>query len=35
MRFRVQSALRRPAALPLRWGEAEFSPALEATGHWG
>jgi len=34
MRFRVQSALRRPAALPLRWGEGQLSPALEATGRW-
>lgn len=34
MRFRVVSALRLPAALPLRWGEAELSPVLEATGAW-
>jgi predicted pyridoxine 5'-phosphate oxidase superfamily flavin-nucleotide-binding protein len=34
MRFHVVSALRLPAALPLRWGEAELSPVLEATGAW-
>ena len=34
MRFCVQFAWRRPAALPLRWGEAQLSPALEATGAW-
>jgi predicted pyridoxine 5'-phosphate oxidase superfamily flavin-nucleotide-binding protein len=33
-RFHVVSALRLPAALPLRWGEAELSPVLEATGAW-
>ncbi len=34
MRFHVESALRLPAALPLRWGEAEPSPVLAATGAW-
>jgi predicted pyridoxine 5'-phosphate oxidase superfamily flavin-nucleotide-binding protein len=34
MRFHVASALRLPAALPLRWGRAELSPVLEATGAW-
>ena len=34
LRLRVTAALRRPAALPLRWGEAELSPHLVATGHW-
>ena len=34
MRLHVMSALRRPAALPLRWSEAELSPVLEATGAW-
>lgn len=34
MRFHVESALRLPAALPLRWGVAELSPVLEAAGAW-
>jgi predicted pyridoxine 5'-phosphate oxidase superfamily flavin-nucleotide-binding protein len=34
MRLHVVSALRLPAALPLRWSEAELSPVLEATGAW-
>jgi predicted pyridoxine 5'-phosphate oxidase superfamily flavin-nucleotide-binding protein len=34
MRFRVAHALRRPGALPLRWGDAELSPHLARTGHW-
>jgi len=35
LRMQVTAALRRPAALPLRWGEAELSPHLAATGRWG
>ena len=34
MRLRVTHALRRPAALPLRWGDAHFSPHLAGTGQW-
>ncbi|MEO7886365.1 MAG: pyridoxamine 5'-phosphate oxidase family protein [Polaromonas sp.] len=34
MRFKVQSMRRVEASLPLRWGEAELSPVLEATGTW-
>jgi uncharacterized protein len=34
MRFDAVSALRLPGALPLRWGAAEMSPVLEATGSW-
>jgi predicted pyridoxine 5'-phosphate oxidase superfamily flavin-nucleotide-binding protein len=34
LRMQVTAALRRPAALPLRWGEAELSPHLAATGRW-
>jgi predicted pyridoxine 5'-phosphate oxidase superfamily flavin-nucleotide-binding protein len=34
MRLHVMSALRLPAALALRWSEAELSPVLEATGAW-
>ena len=34
LRMRVVSVLHRPAALPLRWGDAELSPYLDATGHW-
>nr|WP_315240226.1 pyridoxamine 5'-phosphate oxidase family protein [uncultured Albidiferax sp.] len=34
LRLQVQQVLRRPAALALRWGEAQLSPALEATGGW-
>lgn len=34
LRLRVLSAVRRDGALPLRWGEAELSPHLHATGAW-
>lgn len=35
LRVRVDAVLRRPKALPLRWGaEVEFSPFLEGTGVW-
>ena len=34
LRMRVVSVLHRPAALPLRWGDAALSPYLDATGHW-
>ncbi|OEZ27749.1 pyridoxamine 5'-phosphate oxidase family protein [Variovorax boronicumulans] len=34
MRFHVTRALRRPAALPLHWGEAALSPHLAGTGRW-
>ena len=34
LRLRVDHVLRRPAALPLRWGDAELSPHLARTGHW-
>ncbi len=34
LRMEVVSALRMPAALPLRWGPAALSPYLEATGRW-
>ena len=34
LRFRVQTARRLQAALPLRWGAAELSPALLHTGRW-
>ena len=34
LRLQVLSALRHPAALPLRWGAAEPSPFLGATGRW-
>lgn len=34
MRFKVQSMRLVESALPLRWGEAELSPALQATGAW-
>jgi predicted pyridoxine 5'-phosphate oxidase superfamily flavin-nucleotide-binding protein len=34
LRLHVEHALRRPAALPLRWGDAELSPHLAGTGHW-
>ncbi|WHZ10356.1 MAG: putative iron-sulfur binding protein [Burkholderiaceae bacterium] len=34
LRMEVVSALRRPAALPLRWGPAQPSPYLGATGVW-
>jgi uncharacterized protein len=35
LRFQVQAARRVQAALPLRWGPAELSPHLQATGTWG
>jgi predicted pyridoxine 5'-phosphate oxidase superfamily flavin-nucleotide-binding protein len=34
MRFKVQSARLVESSLPLRWGEAELSPVLDATGAW-
>lgn len=34
LRFRVLSMKRVEASLPLRWGRAELSPALQATGVW-
>jgi predicted pyridoxine 5'-phosphate oxidase superfamily flavin-nucleotide-binding protein len=34
MRFKVQSMRLVASSLPLRWGEAELSPASEATGAW-
>ncbi len=34
LRFQVESALRLPKALPLRWGPAQMSPVLAATGDW-
>jgi predicted pyridoxine 5'-phosphate oxidase superfamily flavin-nucleotide-binding protein len=34
LRLHVEHALRRPAALPLRWGDAALSPHLAGTGHW-
>ncbi|MBT2336166.1 pyridoxamine 5'-phosphate oxidase family protein [Variovorax paradoxus] len=34
LRLHVERALRRPAALPLRWGDAALSPHLEGTGRW-
>ena len=34
LRMRVHQATYRPAALPLRWGEAQLSPVLNATGSW-
>ena len=34
MRLQIASARRLPAALPLRWSDAELSPVLEATGRW-
>ena len=34
VRLQVMSALRVPAALPLRWSEAQLSPALAGTGTW-
>ncbi|MGH8822790.1 MAG: pyridoxamine 5'-phosphate oxidase family protein, partial [Rhodoferax sp.] len=34
LRMRVVSVLHRPAALPLRWGPAQLSPYLAATGRW-
>jgi predicted pyridoxine 5'-phosphate oxidase superfamily flavin-nucleotide-binding protein len=34
MRLKVQSMRLVEDSLPLRWGEAELSPVLEATGTW-
>ena len=34
LRFRVQSMCLVDASLPLRWGAAELSPVLQATGAW-
>lgn len=34
LRLRVEQVLRRPGALPLRWGDAELSPHLARTGRW-
>ncbi|MEC5384967.1 pyridoxamine 5'-phosphate oxidase family protein [Uliginosibacterium sp. H3] len=34
LRLRVGEARFRPAALPLRWGEAEISPVLAGVGAW-
>lgn len=34
LRMQVVSVLHRPAALPLRWGRAQLSPYLAATGRW-
>ena len=34
LRLHVEHALRRPAALPLRWGDAALSPHLDGTGRW-
>jgi len=35
LRFSVTRGVYRPAALPLRWGAAAFSPHLMGTGTWG
>ncbi len=34
LRFRVKRMRRLEAALPLRWGPSEQSPALQGTGRW-
>ncbi len=34
VRVHVDSVLRRPGVLPLRWAFRELSPVLEATGSW-
>jgi hypothetical protein len=34
LRLHIIESRRRLAALPLRWGEAEISPALSGTGTW-
>jgi uncharacterized protein len=34
LRLHVVSALHVPAVLPLRWSEAQLSPALATTGRW-
>ncbi len=35
LRLQVREMLRVPASLPLRWGAAQLSPTLQATGTWG
>ena len=34
LRLQVVASLHAPAALPLRWSEAQLSPVLAATGEW-
>jgi hypothetical protein len=34
LRFEVREAILVRRALPLRWGQAQLSPVLEATGSW-
>jgi predicted pyridoxine 5'-phosphate oxidase superfamily flavin-nucleotide-binding protein len=34
LRFHVEQAIRVEASLPLRWSEAEMSPALAPMGSW-
>ncbi|MEO7547168.1 MAG: pyridoxamine 5'-phosphate oxidase family protein, partial [Ramlibacter sp.] len=34
LRLQVLASVRREAALPLRWGPAELSPHLQASGSW-
>ena len=34
LRFHVKSMRRLEAALPLSWGAATLSPALDGIGHW-
>ncbi len=34
LRLHIDGALWRPAALPLRWSEAQLAPQLAATGTW-
>jgi uncharacterized protein len=34
LRFHVEQAIRVEASLPLRWSDAEFSPALAPMGSW-
>ena len=34
LQMQVRGMLRMPAALPLRWGLAQLSPVLAATGQW-
>jgi predicted pyridoxine 5'-phosphate oxidase superfamily flavin-nucleotide-binding protein len=35
LRMQVLQVIHRPGALALRWGDAQLSPALAATGTWG
>ncbi|MEO8118012.1 MAG: pyridoxamine 5'-phosphate oxidase family protein [Rhodoferax sp.] len=35
LRLQVRDMVRVPASLPLRWGAAQLSPTLQATGTWG